>query len=253
MARLLQHIVSPPSACSYLPDQQSTMENKVMLDVTPQELELMLTHGWRRFGPTYFRPTCSPCTECISLRIPVETFRPTRSQRRAWRKCRGIRVQVGAPTVDDERLRLYRAWHAAREDARGWNDSSMDEETYFLQFCFPHPCARELSYWLEDRLVAVGICDETPHCLSSVYFFYHPDEGWRSLGVASVLFELDYARARRIPHLYMGYRVRECPSLKYKATFGPHELLVGRPALEEEPVWVPAGDEEGREDEPATE
>jgi arginine-tRNA-protein transferase len=49
---------------------------------------------------------------------------------------------------------------------------------------------------------------------------------------------LSLARERGIPHVYLGYRVLGCASMRYKATFRPHELLLGRPAPDEEPRWV---------------
>lgn len=240
MATLLQQIVSPPGPCPYLPDRHAEMESKLMLDVTPEELEQLLIHGWRRFGPTYFHPVCQGCMECVSLRIPVTTFKPTRSQRRARNKCWDIHVEVGTPRVDEERLQLYHAWHASRESTRGWDQDQLDEERYFLQFAFPHPCAREFAYYQDSTLVAVGLTDVTPRALSSVYFYFHPDHAWRSLGVASLLFEVEWACRHNIDHVYVGYRVLDCPSLRYKATFGPHELLEGRPPLHEPPVWKPA-------------
>ncbi len=239
MARLLQHIVSPQQACSYLPRTDAVMESRIMLDVTPDEYDLMLCRGWRRFGPTYFRPRCGACSECVGLRIPVAGFQPSRSQKRALKKCSEIRVEVGVPKVSADRLDLYHAWHAQREDARGWGEDTVDAEQYFLQFCFPHPCARELAYFDGDRLVAVGIVDETPTAFSSVYFFFHPDYRKHSIGVASVLHEIRLAAQRGRQWLYMGYRVRDCASLRYKADYRPHELLLGRPLPEEDPQWVP--------------
>jgi arginine-tRNA-protein transferase len=178
--------------------------------------------------------------ECVSLRVPVGAFVPTKSQRRALKKCDGIRLEVGTPRVDAERLKIYHAWHAMREASHPWPADTLDEEQYYLQFCFPHPCARELAYYLGNKLVAVGIVDETPHAFSSVYFFFHPDCARLSLGVASVLMEIQLARQRGRAHLYLGYRVRDCASLVYKGTFGPHELLLGRPALMDAALWVPS-------------
>jgi len=88
--------------------------------------------------------------------------------------------------------------------------------------------------------VAIGHIDVTAHAVSSIYFFYHPDVGACSLGVASVLFEIEWARRMRRPHLYLGYRVNSCPSTAYKSHYGPHELLQGRPEMEQAPVWRPA-------------
>lgn len=197
----------------------------------------MLLRGWRRFGLQYFRPACVGCAECVSLRIPVATFRPTKSQRRAWRKCAHWRVDVGRPHVSEERLELFRAWHAMREETRGWKPSPMDAEEYDATFCPPNPCAREMAYFDGDRLVALGLVDATPRAVSSIYFFYHPSVADCSPGVASVLFELEWARRLGCTHLYLGYRVLGCPSTAYKSHYAPHELLVGRPAFEEAPFW----------------
>src|SRR5207253_563491 len=104
-------------------------------------------------------------------------------------------------------------------------------------FSEPHPCAREMAYYDGERLVAIGLVDETPHALSSIYFFYHPDQRPLGLGIASVLFEVEYAHERGLDHVYLGYRVRGCPSTSYKSQFQPHDLLVERPAFDEPAAW----------------
>jgi len=197
----------------------------------------MLVRGWRRFGMQYFRPECAACAECVSLRIPIATFHPTKSQRRAWRKCGHLRVEVGPPQVSEERLALFRAWHAMREETRGWNPSPMTVEEYAATFCPPNSCAREMAYFDGERLVALGLIDVTPRAVSSIYFFYHPDIADCSPGVASVLFEIEWARQRGCAHVYLGYRVQACPSTAYKGQYGPHELLVDRPGFAEAPEW----------------
>jgi arginyl-tRNA--protein-N-Asp/Glu arginylyltransferase len=249
MATLIQHAIEEPGPCTYLPEQQSSLEQKLMTDVTPQEYEAMMARGWRRFGPLYFRPACQACSECVTLRIVTERFHPNRSQRRARAACARFRVEVGVPRVNDERLALYHRWHAWREQEREWNPSSLGERDYFLQFAFPHPCAREVAFYDDEaqggpKLVALGICDETPRAWSAVYFFFDPDYAHCSLGTANVVKQVELARERGIPHVYLGYRVLGCASLRYKASFRPHELLEGRPAPEEVPQWKGAEEPE---------
>ena len=201
----------------------------------------MLARGWRRFGAAYFRPACAGCAACVSLRVPVETFTPTRSQRRALQKSRHIHFEIGTPRADEQRLDLYARWHAMRETQRAWPESPITAAEYEMQFCFPHPCAREFRYFDGQKLIAIGYVDETPEALSSIYFFFDPDYQHLSLGVASVLCEITAARDRGLKHLYLGYRVLGCPSMEYKAQFRPHELLQGRPADNEAPVWLKEG------------
>jgi arginine-tRNA-protein transferase len=245
MARQFAHIIEEPHACAYLPDQSAQLENRLMLDVSPEELQHLLERGWRRFGAVYFRPACAACTRCLPTRVPTARYVPTRSQARALKRAAHLRVEVGPPKVDEARLRLHDLWHQERVLRRGWTPSSITEREYFETFAFPHPCVREVALWDEDRLVGLGIADVTPEAWSAVYFFYDPSDRRLSLGTANVALQIELARERGIPYVYLGYRVDGCASLRYKGAFQPQERLVGRPDLPERAVW-----EEG--DPPAT-
>jgi arginine-tRNA-protein transferase len=209
----------------------------LMKGITPEDYDHLMERGYRRFGIDYFRPLCSACSQCLPSRIPVRSFRPSRSQRRAKAQCARFRHEVAAPRVDDARLSLHARWHATRESARGWEPTGFDETSYARELAYPHPWARELSFWDGDTLMAVGLFDETPRALSAVCFFYEPAIAPLSPGVANVIALTDRASALGLPHVYLGYRVDACPSLAYKARFMPQETLVGWPALDEAPVW----------------
>jgi arginine-tRNA-protein transferase len=237
VARLIQRSIEPPRPCSYLADREASLETRLMLDVSPAELQRYLERGWRRFGPAYFRPACSGCSECVPVRIPVAAFEASVNQRRVLKRARHVRVELGAPRVDEERLALYRRWHANREAARGWEPEEGDPDDYAMNFCFPHPSARELTYWEGDALVAVAIADETPDALSAVYCFHAPERSALSLGTVNVLATVNLARRKGLRHVYLGYRVEGCASLRYKGRFRPQERLVGLPGFEDEPCW----------------
>jgi arginine-tRNA-protein transferase len=254
---LLERIVEKPHACAYLPERQASLEVRVMLDVSSGDMESLLERGWRRFGPVYFRPACEGCGECVSLRVVATSFVPSKSQRRAVRACAPLRRVVGVPRVDDARLALYARWHANREEKRGWEPNGQTRDRYALEFAFPHPCAREVAFYDDAargegggaRLVGIGLYDETPRALSAAFFFYDPDYAHLSPGIANVTMLLDAARSRGLTHVYLGYRVAGCASLRYKAGFRPHELMFGRPAMHERAAWqLAAGEraEEGR-------
>src|SRR5579862_7155944 len=178
--RLLERVVEKPRPCSYLDGRAASLDVRVMLDVTPAEMQTLLEHGWRRFGPMYFRPACADCAECVSLRVRADRFEPSKSQRRAGRAAAGLRRVVGPPRVDDERLALYGKWHAQREEARGWDPNPESRDRYALEFAFPHPCARESAFYDDSapggpRLVGLGLFDVTPAALSAAFFFFDPD------------------------------------------------------------------------------
>ncbi len=239
---LIERLVERPRACPYLPTERASLEQRVMLDVAAHEMDLLLERGWRRFGPIYFRPACASCSECVSLRVNASRMKASKSQRRAARGCARLRRVVGVPKVDSERLALYASWHRSREQVRGWEPNPQTRDRYALEFAFPHVCAREAAFYDDDaggKLVGIGLFDETPAALSAAFFFYDPAYARVSLGTANVLALVGDARASRRSHVYLGFRVSGCPSLRYKATFRPHELLVGRPSLDEAAIWCP--------------
>lgn len=218
----------------------ASREIRLLLDVTPQELGEMLDRGWRRFGPSYFRPSCDDCQACVSVRIPVAQFRPSKSQRRARNQARRLRRTVATPIVDDERLDLYARWHAQREADRGWEASPLTPETYAFEFTFPHPSVHEVCFRDpadDNRLVGVGIVDQVPQGLSAVYFFWDPERAPSSLGTANVVGLIDDAAMLGLPYVYLGYRVEGCASLEYKSRFQPLEVMTERPADRDEPEW----------------
>ncbi|XP_058128623.1 arginyl-tRNA--protein transferase 1 isoform X2 [Anopheles ziemanni] len=85
-------------------------------------------------------------------------------------------------------------------------------------------------YWLDDRLIAVGVIDVLPLCVSSVYFFYDPEYRFLSLGTYGSLREIAFTRARyrvnpSITSYYMGFYIHSCPKMRYKSSLQPSRLL----------------------------
>lgn len=85
-------------------------------------------------------------------------------------------------------------------------------------------------YWLDDKLIAVGVLDILPSCVSSVYFFYDPDYSFLSLGTYSSLRELEFTQklSEVIPSLkyyYMGFYIHNCPKMRYKGNLSSSYLL----------------------------
>ena len=237
MIQLLRHFVET-HPCAYLAGKTAQTEYLILDGVSPHELEELLERGWRRFGRSYFRPVCRECRACESLRIPIDDFRPSKHQRRAARKCEQLRVEIGTPQIDQARIDLYREWHSHRASHRDWPQSSISKAEYAEHFCVPDDhCAREMTYYLEDELVAVGIVDRTTTALSSVFFYFSPKISMFSPGTGSILREIKHARDQGLTHLYLGYSVKDCPSMTYKSSFRPHELLMGHPISLEKPVW----------------
>uniref|UniRef100_A0A3Q2LD83 Arginyl-tRNA--protein transferase 1 n=1 Tax=Equus caballus TaxID=9796 RepID=A0A3Q2LD83_HORSE len=94
-------------------------------------------------------------------------------------------------------------------------------------------------YWLDGKIIAVGVIDILPYCVSSVYLYYDPDYSFLSLGVYSALREIAFTRqlhekTSQLNYYYMGFYIHSCPKMKYKGQYRPSDLL-----CPETYVWVP--------------
>ena len=217
--------LSPPDQCPYLPDQLAQMRYELSVHLTPAEYMARLKEGWRRFGAVMFRHECPACQRCESLRVPVETFAPTASQKRVWRRnVDEITITVGEPASSPEKLALFRRFHEFGRQTKGWPGDPGHDLRMFTDNPF---ATEEWTYFVGERLVGVGYIDALPEGLSAIYFFHDPAEGKRSLGTFNILNAIDQARRRGLPHVYLGYYVEGCRSLEYKARFAPYEKLIG--------------------------
>ena len=227
-----------PHPCNYLPAQTAVMDYRIVREITPTAYHELLRRGWRRFGRSIFRPTCPNCTQCISLRLDLARFEPTRSQRRALAANENIRVVVQRPSLSRDHLQLFDRYHQFMAGHRGWKEKETSPAHYYQGFVDGEwPFAREFLYFEGDHLLGVALVDVLPQAVSSIYFFYDPEWRPRSPGVYSIMKTAEVARQAGARHQYLGYWVGGCPSLSYKSNYHPHERLLAYPAEHEEPVW----------------
>lgn len=169
-----------------------------------------------------------------------------------------IHVSLKRATATDEKYALFRRYqaaihHEAEEEISsrsGWEDflvhtpfpdSDPDTTSLYGIYHYEYRCMCLLSSSQPDRerLIAVGVIDLLPLCVSSVYFFYDPDFAAWELGKISAMAEIGLAQrlCKKYPSLswyYLGtfvqranegYYVHTCQKMVYKSTFQPCELL----------------------------
>ncbi len=224
--RELARVVTEPRPCPYLKDREARTELRLLAGIGIDEYAGAIRAGFRRFGTVVFRPACETCRACTPIRVVVRRFRPSKSQRRVLRRNRDVRIDVGPPGSDDERIDLHRAFHRERSEHVGWKLEEIGENEYrrtFVENCYP---TLELSYRIGGRLAAVAYIDQGPDALNSIYCFHHPDHRRRSLGTFDILVQVDLAARLGLEYLYLGYYVAGCRSMEYKASFRPCEVLI---------------------------
>ena len=231
-------IVERPRPCSYLPNEQASLEITFDPRVTPELYGELLRRGYRRFGWQLFRPACLECHACVSMRVLVDDFQLRAGDRRVLRQNQEIRCELAPVSLTREHVDLYNRYQSFMHVERGWALQSHSASSYSEAFVLgPEKIGWEWRYFEGNRLVGVSLMDVAPGAISLVYFFYDP--AWRpsSPGRFSILNQLQFAKQRRIPHAYLGYWVEMCPSLNYKSRFRPYEILEKYVTVADEPTW----------------
>lgn len=220
-------VYDAPHPCPYIDGRQARLPMRLpSRALSPDELDARLAEGDRRHGPFLYRPRCPSCAACEAIRIPVDEFEFTKSHRRVLgRGDRTLRVELGDPIADEQRLALYER-HKHGRDLVGSSGESLDLKGY--EGFLVDRCVRsfELRYHLGDELIGLAVTDHGEQALSAVYCFWDPAHAKLSLGTYSILKHVELAREWGVRHVYLGLYVGDNDHMRYKARFRPHERLV---------------------------
>ena len=223
----LKLFATQPHPCSYLDDREATtlfIDPKAPVD---QALYTQLSRiGFRRSGPHLYRPHCAQCQACISCRIPVAGFAPSRSQRRCLTRNRDLELRF-VPHIDtDEHYALYEDYINNRHKDGDMYPASRAQYRAFLSREWD--LTRYLEFRLKGSLLGVAVCDRLQDSWSAIYTFFDYREQRRSLGVFGILAQVKEARRLGLNYVYLGYWIKHCQKMSYKTQYRPLELLIDR-------------------------
>lgn len=216
-----------PAPCPYLAGQ---VEQKIFTRLIGEDapdflLNSRLTqHGFRRSQTMLYRPACPACMACTPLRIALKTFHPTPSLKRILRKNANLVAQ--AHPVEDSTIlfdlftRYQRARHAESDMAQ------MNEDDFRAMLREGGRNTFLLTLQKADGPpLGAMLVDRLHHGTSAVYSFFDPAEESRSLGTALILHLADWTRRNGLDYLYLGYWIKDCRKMAYKARFPALEKL----------------------------
>lgn len=181
--------------------------------------------GFRRSQNVLYRPSCSECSACLSARIRVADFAPSKSQRRTGRRNTDLKRQAVSPWATEDQYGLFRKYLNDRHAEGGMADMDIFE---FAAMIEETPIrSRVIEYRDQnnpDDLTAVCLTDVLDDGLSMVYSFFDPESERDSLGTYIILDHVRIAQEAGLPYVYLGYWVPGSPKMSYKARFSALEI-----------------------------
>ncbi|MXP27532.1 arginyltransferase [Porphyrobacter algicida] len=229
--RFPRFFVTAPAPCPYLPGRS---ERKVFTELrgeNAEELNEALGRiGFRRSQTVAYRPSCTDCHACVSVRVVANEFKPSSSQKRLLKRHDDLIVTECRPWATPEQFELLQRYLAVRHPGGGMTQM---EESDFADMVEHSPVSSYVIEYREPgvgsqqgRLVGACLTDFQGDGLSMIYSFYDPELEARSgLGTYIILDHIRRAAEQGIPYVYLGYWVQGSDRMQYKVRFRPLERL----------------------------
>lgn len=234
--------VSKTFPCNYLPDQ----EERLLIAVddrlhTSESYAWLMTQGFRRSGEQSYRPHCPNCNACQSVRVLVDGFSPSKSQKRSKKRNSSLIIKQST-VLKDSYYPLFENYINTLHQDGSMYPASFEQFKSFLSCNLTKQLFIET--WMpaqagesEEQLLCVAVTDVLSNGLSAVYTFYHPDHKAKGLGIFSILTQLSICQQMALPYLYLGYQIDDCQKMNYKNRYFPFERFIdGEWHLNTEPL-----------------
>ncbi|XP_021303425.1 arginyl-tRNA--protein transferase 2 isoform X2 [Sorghum bicolor] len=256
-----------------LPKENGANQNEVLADLSPNSVAEKLSMAMERLGQlagfevkacnghlNFYLATNQAMQNHTSFVVPVQTSDKSSGSKQSSvnktntkypLKRKILEIRLSTSHFDPEEFALYRRYQTKVHKEKTVTESSYKRFLVDTPIVFVPPKSGDNSvppcgfgsfhqqYRIDGKLVAVGVVDILPKCLSSKYLFWDPDLSFLSLGKYTALKEIDWVKTTHehcpsLQYYYLGYYIHSCNKMRYKAAYRPSELLC--PVRYE---WVP--------------
>lgn len=240
----LQFYVTTPYKCGYLPNKPAQSLIAAPHHLIDAEIYSgLIQQGFRRSGKFAYRPHCELCNECVPVRVVLDKFMPTRSQKRAQKQHADLSVRILPLSYSQSHFELYANYQSLRHssDESFSQSNEMDDAEQYRQFLCQSNVESLMVEFRDTRhqVKIVSVVDIVKDGVSAVYTFYDANDAIAisgenrksaSYGTYSILWLIEWTKNLGLPYLYLGYWIKDSKKMAYKQNFQPQERL-------EEDVW----------------
>ena len=192
--------------------------------LTPKMLDSYLAEGWFRMRQAVF--TCRYVMgsgilyTAVWIRVQLPGFVFSRSLRKLkGRNSRAFRHQIGPMVFTDEHHRLYSCYrdNFHSDISQTLDEALFDEEKDIFDSMI-------VNIYDGDKLIAFSIFDKGLTALQGIKFAWDPDYAKHSLGLYTMILQVEYGQNHGFEYYYPGYIAPGCSFFDYKTRFHPFEL-----------------------------
>ena len=234
----LQFYVTTPYKCGYLPNKlaQSLIAAPYHL-IDANIYSGLIQQGFRRSGKFAYRPHCDNCSACIAIRLILDEFAPTRSQKRAYKQHANLTARILPLSYQQEHFELYASYQKIRHLDSDAQNNVLDDASQYQQFlCLSNVESLMVEFRdAENQVKIVSVIDVVSDGVSAVYTFYDALEARASYGANtkrasygtySIMWLAEWTTMLGLPYLYLGYWIEASPKMAYKQQFKPQQKLI---------------------------
>ncbi|OYW83298.1 MAG: arginyltransferase [Asticcacaulis sp. 32-58-5] len=179
--------------------------------------------GFRRSQNIAYRPACHNCNACQSVRIPVNEYVLSKTDRRILKRNSDITKSFVEAEASREQYELLQRYLRSRHPDGGMMDMTWPDLVAMIEDTLVR--THIIEYRLNGQLIGCVLVDALNDGLSLVYSFYDPALMNRSLGRFVILDHIAQAQKVGYPYVYLGYWVKGSPKMDYKSRYHPLEGL----------------------------
>jgi arginine-tRNA-protein transferase len=186
----------------------------------------LLAHGWFRGNGIVYRSEVVCIDSCVygirNIRFPVADFSMRKSHRKLFSKNNSrFTLRVGTPFTDASRERLY---SSLKSRFKAFVHQSLEGMLLSPRMATEFD-AMEVAVYDGEELIAVSYVDVGDRSMASILCVYDPRYKKESLGIYTMLAEMDLAKRMGLDFYYPGYVLDEPSSFDYKLELGPCQWL----------------------------
>ncbi len=201
----------PSSITGVLSDCGESFEEAILDGEQEGNFDRLMSEGWYHYDRYFIRFNRRRTATSVPLRVDLSKFKLSKSQRRVLKLNADLDLDILplSPEMNDAEVLLFNR-HRSRLG------SNAPEKVKL-----PRPNAHNKKIWVFENghLIAASYLEMGNNSSYGYYGIFSPEIKWRSLGIFTMLKEIEYSIEQRKEFYYMGYSFEHPSIYDYKKRF----------------------------------